>query len=420
MLIIVSFTTTFLQKNYMSKINVLVLPSDKSGVGKFRSVDPHVKLQNLYPNDFHVDIDYEPKLNDVNYWKKYQIVHFHRSFGNIDQCPELIKALQNMGIILIMDLDDYWLPTIEHPIHQLIMENKMHQKIVANLKAADYVTTTTEIFAQEIRKFNKNVVVLPNAIDPSESQFNQPTPPSDKIRVGWLGGSSHLHDLKLLDGMVSKLGPLKDKLQYYVCGFDTRGTVTEINKQTGEQTQRAIKPEETVWVKYEEIFTNNYKIISPEYRTFLDKFDSLGTYPNVSNENYVRVWTRPVETYAGNYSNFDISLAPIKNHIFNRMKSQLKVIEAGFYKKALIASNVGPYTIDLKHALKNGEFTDGNALLVDDHKNHSDWAKYVKKLVDNPNMITDLGERLYETVKDKYHLNTVTTTRAEFYKSLIK
>ena len=420
LLIIISFTTTFLQKNYMSKINVLVLPSDKSGVGKFRSVDPHVKLQNLYPNDFHIDIDYEPKLNDVNYWKKYQIVHFHRSFGNIDQCPELIKALQNMGIILIMDLDDYWLPTIEHPIHQLIMENKMHQKIVANLKVADYVTTTTEIFAQEIRKFNKNVVVLPNAIDPSESQFNQPTPPSDKIRVGWLGGSSHLHDLKLLDGMVSKLSPLKDKLQYYVCGFDTRGTVTEINKQTGEQTQRAIKPEETVWVKYEEIFTNNYKIISPEYRTFLDKFDSLGVYPNVSNENYVRVWTRPVETYAGNYSNFDISLAPIKNHIFNRMKSQLKVIEAGFYKKALIASNVGPYTIDLKHALKNGEFNDGNALLVDDHKNHSDWAKYVKKLVDNPNMITDLGERLYETVKDKYHLNTVTNTRAEFYKSLIK
>ena len=102
------------------------------------------------------------------------------------------------------------------------------------------------------------------------------------------------------------------------------------------------------------------------------------------------------------------------------MKSQLKVIEAGFYKKAIIASNVGPYTIDLKHAMKNGEFTDGNALLVDEVKNHSDWAKYIKKLVDNPNMITDLGERLYETVSQKYDLNIVTKTRAEFYKSLIK
>ena len=403
----------------MSKINVLVLPSDTSGVGKFRSVDPHVKLQNLYPEDFHVDIDYQPKINDINYWKKYQIVHFHRSFGNIDQCPQLIKSLQSLGIILIGDIDDYWLPTKEHPIYTLIIENKMNQRIVDNLKACDYVTTTTEIFANEIRKFNKNVIVLPNAIDPKEPQFSEPTLPSDKVRVGWLGGSSHLHDLKLLDGMVNKLSPIQDKLQYYVCGFDIRGSVTEINKQTGERTQRPIKPEETVWVKYEEIFTNNYKIISPEYKIFLDKFKEED-YPAIQNENYVRVWTRPVESYARNYSNFDISLAPIKNHIFNRMKSQLKVIEAGFYKKALIASNVGPYTIDLKHAMKNGEFTDGNALLVDEVKNHSDWAKNIKKLVDNPNMITDLGEKLYETVSQKYDLNIVTKTRAEFYKSLIK
>lgn len=376
-------------------------------------------MQNLYPEDFHVDIDYQPKINDLNFWKKYQIVHFHRSFGDIDQCPSLIKMLQSLGIIVIGDIDDYWLPTKEHPIHQLIVQNKMHQKIVNNLKACDYVITTTELFATEIRKFNKNVVVLPNAIDPNEPQFNQPTLPSEKIRVGWLGGSSHLHDLKLLDGMVSKLTPLQDKLQYYVCGFDVRGTVTEINKDTGEKTQRQIKPQETVWVKYEEIFTNNYKIISPEYKTFLDKFEE-GEYPASERENYVRVWTRPVDSYARNYSNFDISLAPIKNHIFNRMKSQLKVIEAGFYKKALIASNVGPYTIDLKHALNNGQFTDGNALLVNESNNHSDWAKNIKKLVNNPNMITDLGERLYETVSKKYDLNIVTKTRSEFYLSLIK
>ena len=403
----------------MSKINVLVLPSDTSGVGRFRSVDPHIKLQNLYPNDFHVDIEYQPKINDINFWKKYQIVHFHRSVGPIENCPMLIKSLQSLGIIVIADIDDYWLPTKEHPIHQLIIENKINTKIVENLKAADYVTTTTELFANEIRKFNKNVLVLPNAIDPKEPQFNEPTLPSDKIRVGWLGGSSHLHDLKLLDGMVSKLSPIQDKLQYYVCGFDTRGTVTEINKETGQQTQRPIKPQETVWVRYEEIFTNNYKIITPEYKLFLDKFEE-GEYPAIENENYVRVWTRPVDSYARNYAKFDISLAPIKNHMFNRMKSQLKVIEAGFYKKALIASNIGPYTIDLKHALHQGKFTDGNALLVNESNNHSDWAKHVKKLVDNPNLITDLGERLYETVSKTYDLNIVTKTRAEFYKSLIK
>ncbi len=56
------------------------------------------------------------------------------------------------------------------------------------------------------------------------------------------------------------------------------------------------------------------------------------------------------------------------NHMFNRVKSQLKVIEAGFYKKAIVASNIGPYTIDLKHSLENGNFVDGNAILVDEKR----------------------------------------------------
>jgi glycosyltransferase involved in cell wall biosynthesis len=403
----------------MSKIKLLVLPSDKTGVGKFRSVDPHVMLQNLYPDDFHVDIDYEPKINDVNYWKQYQIVHFHRSIGHdYAMAVQIIQMLNNMGIVTIMDLDDYWLPTKEHPIHQLILQNKINQKIMANLKVAGYVTTTTSLFAKEIEKLNKNVFVLPNAINPNEPQFKANTEPSDRMRFGWLGGSSHLHDLKLLDGTFNRLNSLKDKFSVYLCGFDTRGTVTEVNKQTGEQKQRPIKPEETVWARYEEIFTDKYRLVTNEQKDELIKFKE-GDLVNPNFPTYNRIWTKPVTSYAANYRWFDVSLAPIKNHIFNRVKSQLKVIEAGFYKKAIIASNVGPYTIDLKHSLKNGEFTDGNALLVDEVRS-GDWAKYMKKLIDNPNWAQDLGERLYETVKDRYDLNIVTKERAELYKTLIK
>jgi glycosyltransferase involved in cell wall biosynthesis len=402
------------------KINVLVLPSDRTGVGKFRSLDPHVMLQNLYPDDFHVDIDYEPKINDINYWKKYQIVHAHRSIGqNFDMAPQIIRQLRSLGIIVIVDIDDYWLPTKEHPIHTLIVKHKLHEKIVSNLKEASFVTTTTEIFADEIRKINKNVIIFPNAIDPNEPQFKQPTLQSERIRVGWLGGSSHLHDLMLLDGMVEKNGKdINDKVQYVICGFDTRGTMTEINPQTGEEKKRDILPHETVWVRYEEIFTNKYTIVNDEYKKFLMEFKDV-EFPNETSLPYRRVWTKPVTTYATNYSKLDISLAPIKNHIFNRMKSQLKVIEAGFYKKALIASEIGPYTIDLKHSLSNGNFVDGNALLVDENRNHSDWSKYIKKLIQNPSMIVDMGERLYETVKDKYDLRKVTNDRAEWYKSII-
>jgi glycosyltransferase involved in cell wall biosynthesis len=402
----------------MSKIRILVLPSDRTGVGKFRSVEPHIFLQNQNPDDFHVDIDYEPKVNDENYWKNYDIVHFHRTITkDYDSTPPLLEKLKKWGVITIADIDDYWLPTKEHPAHVMITNNKLHLKIRDNLKAAQYVTTTTEIFAQEIKKLNKNVFVLPNAINPKEPQFMAKTEPSDKLRFGWLGGSSHLHDLKILSDCFSKTGTLNDKFDLYLCGFDTRGTVTEIDQKTKKQRQRDIKPEETVWAEYEKIFTKNYSLINDDYKKYLQTYNPK---PYENEKFYHRVWTQPVTSYAKNYSKFDVSLAPIKNHIFNRMKSQLKVIEAGFYKKAIIASNIGPYTIDLKHALKYGEFVDGNALLVNEGRNHADWAKYVKKLVKNPSWAEDLGERLYETVKDKYDLNIVTKTRAQIYKTLLK
>ena len=404
----------------MSKIKVLVVPSDRTGVGKFRSVDPHVFLQNLYGDDFHVDIMYEPSYDDMSFWSQYQIVAFHRSIGSdFERANELIQKLNSLGIITIADIDDYWMPGKEHPIHDIIKINKINEKIIANLKVATYVTTTTEIFANEIRKFNKNVVVFPNAINPNEPQFKEPTLESDRVRIGWLGGSSHLHDIELLNQSFGKITNLKDKLQFVLCGFDTRGSVTEINQQTGEHKKRDILPHETVWAQYEKIFTQNHKLVSDDYKNHLLKY-TQETYPNQYDESYVRVWTQPVTSYAKNYSKFDVSLAPIKNTMFNRMKSQLKVIEAGFYKKAIIATNLGPYTIDLKHCLDHGNFVDGNAMLVDENRNHSDWAKYIKKLVDNPNMIKDMGERLYETVKDTYDLNVVTKNRAEFYKSLIK
>lgn len=399
------------------KIKVLVVPSDRSGCGKFRSVDPHVFLQNLYGNEFHVDIIYEPSYDDMNFWKEYQIVAFHRSIGHdFEKAHSLIQKLNDLGIITICDIDDYWMPGKEHPIHDIIRVNKINEKIVANLKVSKYVTTTTELFADEIRKFNKNVIVFPNAINPNEPQFKEPTPESDRLRVGWLGGSSHLHDLQLLD--FARLSQYKDKLQFVLCGFDTRGTVTEINKETGEHKKRNILPHETVWAQYEKIFTQNLTTVSDEYKKYLLQY-TQEKYPNELSEAYVRVWTQPVTSYAKNYSKFDISLAPIKNHMFNRMKSQLKVIESGFYKKAIIASNIGPYTIDLKHCLDKGNFVNGNALLVDENRNHSDWSKYIEKLLKNPNMVKDMGERLYETVKDKYDLNNVTKDRASFYKSII-
>jgi hypothetical protein len=65
----------------MSKKRILVLPSDRTGVGKFRSVQPHTYLQQQYPDEFHIDIMYDISIDDLNFFKNYDIVSFHRSLN---------------------------------------------------------------------------------------------------------------------------------------------------------------------------------------------------------------------------------------------------------------------------------------------------------------------------------------------------
>jgi hypothetical protein len=243
----------------------------------------------------------------------------------------------------------------------------------------------------------------------------------------WIG-NSHLEDLKLLNGLVGKLktAGLLDKVQFVLCGYDLRGTVTMVDQNTGQQTQRPIRPEESVWYQYEKIFTDNYTTISSEYKDFLFKFKQE-EFEGIENEPYRRVWTKPISTYATNYNLFDISLAPLEENIFNKVKSQLKVIESGFHKKAIIAQNFGPYKIDLVDANIRGNKNEpttfnpeANAYLIDSVKNHKQWYESIKKLINNPEQIEILATNLYNTVKDTYSITAVTEKRRELYLDLLK
>ena len=404
------------------KIKVLVVASDRTGVSFFRSTKPHISLEEMYPDEFSVDIEYEPQLHDDNWLKQYDIVHYHRTLGPFEEIEKMVSRLDSLGIVSIMDIDDYWAPGTHHPAYLLIKNAELDKKILNNIKAAKNVTTTTEIFASEIAKYNKNVYVLPNAIDPTDKQFKPNSEPSNRIRIGWLGGSSHQKDLEILNGVVGKLrsDDLLDKIQLVLCGFDLRGEMTIIDEATKQQTKRAIKPIESVWYHYEQIFTDNYKSISPEYKDFLLKFKNE-EYPNVANESYRRVWTKPITSYASNYNLFDISLAPIEENIFNKVKSQLKVIEAGFHHKAIIAQNYGPYQIDLTNAIQYGGGIDttANSILIDSSKNHKDWYTAIKKLILNPELVKQLQDNLFDTVKDTYSMEKVTSDRRNLYNKLV-
>lgn len=408
----------------MMKKRVLICPSDRAGVGYHRSINPAVYLGEYYGDEFDVVVDYEPLYNNEEYLKQYDIIHYHRQFGDFDKMEETLNRLDSLGIVSIMDIDDHWAPGIYHPMYLIIKNSEYDKKVLNNIKLARNITTTTETFANLLRKYNKNnVFVIPNALTTKEKQFISNPTKSDKLRIGWLGSSSHEEDIKLLKGLTSKLKSAKliDKIQFVLCGFDLRGFISTINPITNEEVRRSIKPNESVWYRYEKIFTDDYSILDENYTKWLKSFKE-GKYDGEENLPYRRIWTKSYKEYATNYNEFDVLLAPLSPNDFNRVKSQLKVIEASFMDKVLIASDIEPYRIDLKNALGKGKVFDnnGNSIIVEQHKNHKGWFEAIKFLIDNPDKIEVLKNNLKRDVMDKYSLETVSKIRRDFYMDLLK
>ena len=398
------------------KIKMLVIPSDKSGCGKFRSVDPHVYIAEHYGDEFDVDIVYNMPNGDLEaFLKQYDLIHIHKQ---LDKQCKIIDMIKFLGIPVIIDIDDHFKLGNDHPMSITAKKERWHEPIINHLKKADYVTTTTPIFADVIKQHNKNVKVFPNAINPEEKQYAvAKNPRTDKLRVGIICGSSHLKDLELLSGIATQVN--KDKVQFVLCGFDTRGTRT-IYKDNGEVETRPIYPQESVWCDYEKIFTDNYRTISPEHKDFLMKY-MAGVDDPFTNEPYRRMWTRHINDYATHYQNVDVLIAPLKENDFNKVKSELKEIECGFTHTAFIGQNFGAYTINLVPMIeKGGKINEeGTALLVDSSKNHKQWAKYINKLADDADMLKKLQDNLYNFVKDRYSLAEICKQRVEFYKSIV-
>lgn len=398
------------------KIKMLVIPSDRTGVGKFRSVDPHVYIAEHYGDEFDIDIVYNmPNGNLEAFLKQYDLIHIHKQ---LDKQCKIIDMIKFLGIPVILDIDDHFKLGNDHPMSITAKKERWHEPIINHLKKADYVTTTTPIFADVIKQHNKNVKVFPNAINPEEKQYAvAKNPRTDRLRVGIICGSSHLKDLELLSGIATQVN--KDKVQFVLCGFDTRGTRT-IYKDNGEVETRPIYPQESVWCDYEKIFTDNYRTISPEHKDFLMKYIA-GVDDPFTNEPYRRMWTRHINDYATHYQNVDVLIAPLKENDFNKVKSELKEIECGFTHTAFIGQNFGAYTINLVPMIERGGKIneEGTALLVESSKNHKQWAKYINKLADDADMLKKLQDNLYNFVKDRYSLAEICKQRVEFYKSIV-
>lgn len=460
----------------MRKPKILITNQDVHGVNFYRSEQPAISLSKLYDDEFEIDYIKNPDWNNDEFLKEYDIIHGHRTLCDFAQMPFLVQKLQSFGIKVILDIDDYWEVSKEHPLYHAVKKDGLKEKIVANLKIVDAVSTTTPVYEKYIQPYNKNVLIIPNGVNRNLKEW---TPANDKcsydkLRILYLAGSSHLQDVSLLKDSFDRLiddVSLTNKFEIHLSGFDLRGTTTNysvnenfvkemqamglfteplykkliannfdikntpeiprelVQKYNGnvlEEHTQPIKPQDTVWSRYEEIFTSNYKLIKDKnFHDFLMKFDLDGSYEKQSEQNYFRHKTQGLYKFAENYKHGDIALAPIKvygkgvmddnsDNRYQFAKSNLKVIEAAFHKVPVIASDVPIYNHDK-------DWVDGkNILYVNPDRQYKDWYKKIKYCINNPNHVKDMGEAAYELACKRYDIDVLSKTRADFYRSLIK
>jgi glycosyltransferase involved in cell wall biosynthesis len=437
------------------KIKILFVNQDQAGVFYWRTYLPAIMLQQNHSDEFDVTIKQDFTQTTFEELAQYDIIHFHQSLHGENE--QMKKFFDSLGIVSIIDIDDNPCLPPTHPMYHLIKTQKRDVQILGGLKYADAISTTTDYFAKFLRTYNKNVGVFNNAATTEITpQFAYNRKESDKIRVGYIGGASHGKDfeqLKFMFQLFSDDEKLQSKITTSLHGFDLRGSkkmsqineellkeligrgiqlpivFQEFNKALGDINkvksipndlkekyknnfvsfiEQPLPIEENIWYYYESVFTDKYKLIKDNnYLNHLKKYVDE-EYTNSATQPYVRHFTKNVNSYMKHYDHIDVSLIPLTDNEFNRCKSPLKLAEASLKQVLPIVSNNPIYTKYIKHGV--------NGFIAKDER---DFGKILKKIVNEPQLITDLTKQFVEDVKDEFDLAKITARRVEWYKDLL-
>lgn len=320
------------------------------------------------------------------YLKKFKCISFLREMEDVER-------YKSLGLKVHFDIDDYWVLPSGHSLAKQYKKGGYAEKTIKALKEADFITTTTPYLAEQIKKINKNVYVLPNAIDPNEKQWlpGEVETTHNRLRFGYIAGAHHIRDVEMLyPGLMKCYNDfsMRDEFQLLVAGFNFN------QYPNGDVVANP-------YYRYvEQCFTGGYGKLNKNYASLLAS-ERVLEFKDM-DEPYMRLNGKPILEYGSLYDSIDVALVPLVNNEFNRCKSQLKMIEAGFKKRAVIVSDVIPYSLD---------FTDNNVLITKD----CDWHKNIKYLLNNRNKVVDLQEKLYEYVSKRYDIKIVNKERKQVF-----
>lgn len=314
----------------------------------------------LYKNIFF----YEKKESACNYHRvrlpmahlsdefsaKVPIVFFNRTC-NLPHA-EVAKMKAN-GYRVVLDLDDDIVLDQGHILHDHYKAARMTEHLVEIAKLADVVLVTNSFLADRIRPYNRNIVVVPNALPFDSGQFVRTQPDGGRAIV-YVGGSTHAQDLELIY-------PSVPRNQFVIAGY-----FYVDDNDPGSRAWKSIK--------------SLFKFA--EFKPLM-----------------------AVERYMSLYDGKQISVGPLVDNSFNRCRSNLKALEAGAKGLAFVASRVHPYYNGL----------DQEAVLY--ANTATEWRRILMKLLTDDGYRRERADLLAAHVREHYDLRRVNRLREQVFQS---
>lgn len=277
---------------------------------------------------------------------------------------EIIRKCRGEGIKIVYDIDDGLLDIPSY--HPEYDRYRSVFKCVAELaKTADHVLVSTEYLARRMKTMNRNIHVVPNALDESvlvntDVSFDQRSGP---LRILYMGTATHGSDLDLI------IEPIR-----------------RICKEFG--------PEHVI-----------FEIIGVQDRTSDSDFIQRFVVPSKIAMNYLLFMNYLMK----HQHRWDIGVAPLVDSVFNRCKSHIKYLDYAALGIAGVFSDLDPYNSVIQHGR--------NGLLV--QNTPTAWYEAIKTLVTDPTLRTGLAKNSYRDLRDNHTLAAQTDFRRNLWREII-
>lgn len=338
---------------------ILFLQTINPGVCFYRMYQFAQKMSELNLAHCRMFPDYDPyRLASPNWeFKLDENIHElerHVSWADIVICqyicsPEglsVIQAIKETRPVL-MECDDYFKQV---PYQSIAYdENKPGSNTdlwaTRQLMESSGVIVSTPWLAEQYKEYNQNIACMPNCIDFDLWDSFNPIP-HDLLRVGFIGGATHNGDLRLVKNALFALLREYDNVEIHIVS--------------------APPPDD--WPKHDRLH-------------MINKWATIDKYAQHVKE-----------------LSFDIGIAPLRDNLFNRGKSNLRGLEYAACKIPFVASPVVPF--------KNGL---GSFLARDE----DEWIALLENLILNESLRKIEGNLNYSYIKEHYNLEKVAVDYAQ-------